>query len=53
MLETELNKVTGGKYVKASEPWGEKVVVSGNVITGQNPASAHKLGEEIVKAIQR
>ncbi|KUI53737.1 Glyoxalase 3 [Cytospora mali] len=51
MMETELGKVSGGKYVKAAEPWGEKVVVSGNVITGQNPASAHKIGEEIIKAL--
>lgn len=52
MMETELGKVSGGKYVKASEPWGEKVVVSGNVITGQNPASAHKIAEELIKALK-
>jgi putative intracellular protease/amidase len=52
MLETELNKVSGGKYVKAAEPWGEKVVVAGNVITGQNPASAHAIGEAVVKALK-
>lgn len=52
MLETKLNEESGGKYVKAAEPWGEKVVVAGNVITGQNPASAHKVGEEIVKALK-
>lgn len=52
MLETKLAEVSGGKYVKAAEPWGEKVVVSGNVITGQNPASAHKIGEEVVKALK-
>lgn len=50
--ETKLNEESGGKYVKAAEPWGEKVVVAGNVITGQNPASAHKVGEEIVKALK-
>lgn len=52
MLEDELAKASGGKFVKAAEPWGEKVVVSGNVITGQNPSSAHKIGEEIIKAIK-
>ncbi|ROV91675.1 hypothetical protein VMCG_09242 [Cytospora schulzeri] len=52
LMETELGKVSGGKYVKAAEPWGEKVVVSGNVITGQNPASAHKIAEEVVKALK-
>lgn len=53
MLETKLAEASGGKFVKAAEPWGEKVVVSGNVITGQNPASAHKIGEEIVKALTK
>ncbi|KAK7734927.1 hypothetical protein SLS53_007704 [Cytospora paraplurivora] len=51
-LETELGKASGGKYVKAAEPWAEYVVVSGNVITGQNPASSHKLGEEVIKALK-
>lgn len=52
MLEDKLAEVSGGKYIKAAEPWGEKVVVAGNVITGQNPSSAHKIGEEIIKAIK-
>lgn len=57
MLETELNKVTGGGYVKADQPWGEKVVVSkvgstgGLLITGQNPASGAGVGKEILKAL--
>lgn len=57
MLETELGRVSGGKYVKADQPWGEKVVVSrtagigGVLITGQNPASATGVGEEILKAL--
>ena len=57
MLETELNRVSGGKYVKADEPWGEKVVVSqvaglgGAVITGQNPASATGVGKAILNAL--
>lgn len=46
----------GGSYVKAAEPWGERVVVDQNsdgiLITGQNPASGHKLGEELLKAIR-
>lgn len=55
-LETELNKVSGGGYVKADEPWGEKVVVSetvlgGALITGQNPASASGVARELLKAI--
>lgn len=51
LLETELNKTSGGKYVKAAEPLGEKVVISGNVITGQNPASAKGVGEAIAKSL--
>lgn len=57
MLETELNKVSGGGYVKADEPWAPKVVVSKTagtgapLITGQNPASATAVGEAILKAL--
>lgn len=41
MLEDSLNKNSGGKYVKADQDWGEKVVVEngGKLITGQNPSS--------------
>lgn len=45
----------GGIYVKADQPWGECVIVDKNAhgvyISGQNPASAKKLGEELLKAI--
>ncbi|CAE6521577.1 unnamed protein product [Rhizoctonia solani] len=41
----------GGKYSKAEKPFGSKVVVDGNVITGQNPASAEDIGEAIWKAL--
>ncbi|KAL4863019.1 hypothetical protein BDV12DRAFT_178016 [Aspergillus spectabilis] len=57
MLEDELRNRSGGKYVKADQPWGEKVVVSkvreygGSIITGQNPASAGGVGAEIAKAL--
>lgn len=57
MLEDELARVTGGRYVKADQPWGEKVVVSkvagsgATLITGQNPASATGVGKEILKAL--
>lgn len=57
MLEDELNRVTGGGFVKAADPWGEKVVVSqtagtgATLITGQNPASAAGVGKEILKAL--
>ena len=56
-LQTELDRVTGGGYVKAEQPWGEKVVVSktatygGTLITGQNPASATGVGKAILQAL--
>ncbi|KAJ7700031.1 class I glutamine amidotransferase-like protein [Mycena rosella] len=37
----------GGKYEKADEAWGVKVVVDGNLYTGQNPASARPLAEVV------
>lgn len=56
MLEDRLNEVSGGGYVKADQPWGEKVVVSKTaggttLITGQNPSSAAGVGKEILKAL--
>jgi putative intracellular protease/amidase len=55
MLETELDKVSGGKYKKADKPWGECVVVSkdGKLITGQNPYSATAMGKALVEAITK
>ncbi|KAL2267246.1 hypothetical protein VTJ83DRAFT_4523 [Remersonia thermophila] len=53
VLEQRLTELVGpaGRYEKAGENWGEKVVVDGKLITGQNPASAKRLAEEIVKAV--
>ncbi|KAK4458075.1 class I glutamine amidotransferase-like protein [Cladorrhinum samala] len=50
-LETKL-KEEGAKYEKAAEAWGEKVVVDGRLVTGQNPASAKGVGEAILKALK-
>jgi putative intracellular protease/amidase len=49
--EDALQKASGGKFVKAAEPWAPKVVVSGRLITGQNPASATGVGEALAKAL--
>lgn len=49
VLEDELQSA-GATFVKA-DPWGEKVVTDGNLITGQNPASARGVGEAIAKAL--
>ncbi|KAJ5334906.1 hypothetical protein N7452_007309 [Penicillium brevicompactum] len=56
MLETELGRVSGGKYVKAAEAWDEKVVIdkttTGSVlITGQNPSSATGVGKAILEVL--
>jgi len=51
LLETEGIKL-GGKYEKADELFGEKIVVDGNLYTGQNPASAKALGEVILAALK-
>ncbi|KAG6006959.1 hypothetical protein E4U21_006578 [Claviceps maximensis] len=50
LLEDELKR-KGAVFQAADEPWGEKVVVDGLLITGQNPASAKGVGEAILKAI--
>jgi len=49
--ENALQKASGGKFVKAAEPWGPKVVVQGKFITGQNPASATGVAEAIATAL--
>jgi putative intracellular protease/amidase len=35
------------------QPWGSFVIEDGRVITGQNPASAHAVGEAIVKQLTK
>lgn len=53
LLEDKLNEASGGRYEKAEQLWGEKVVVArdGKLITGQNPASASGVGTAIYEAI--
>ncbi|QSZ37465.1 hypothetical protein DSL72_008563 [Monilinia vaccinii-corymbosi] len=54
-LETALNEASNGKFEKAAEDWGVKVVVArdGKVITGQNPASASGVGEAILAELRK
>ncbi|KAF9075894.1 ThiJ/PfpI [Rhodocollybia butyracea] len=42
----------GGNYLKA-DAWQPKVVVDGHLITGQNPASARPLAEELLKVFNK
>ncbi|KAI0685022.1 ThiJ/PfpI [Cytidiella melzeri] len=51
LLEDRLTEL-GGKYLKA-EPWKPKVVVDGQLITGQNPASAGPVAKAILEALQK
>jgi putative intracellular protease/amidase len=51
LLEEEFPK-RGARYT-AAPAWGEHVVVSGRLITGQNPTSARGVGEEIVAYFTR
>ena len=50
-LEEELKK-RGAKYGKSSIPFKSHVVEDGNLITGQNPASAAAVGEAVVKRLK-
>ena len=49
-LEKRLGEKSEGGFEKAQD-WGEKVIVDGQVITGQNPASAKGVGEALAKAL--
>ena len=40
----------GGKYSKG-DPWTSHVVVSGNLVTEQNPQSAEAFAQAVVKAL--
>jgi putative intracellular protease/amidase len=53
MLETELNKVSGGKYEKAPTNWESYVVVAkdGRLLTGQNPGSAGDLAKVLLEKL--
>jgi len=55
LLEDALKSKTE-KYEKADEAWAPKVIAttygSGPLITGQNPASAHAIAVELLKAVQ-
>ena len=48
--ETALSKA-GGDYQRSQADWAQKVVVDRELITGQNPASAKAVAEEILKKL--
>ncbi len=45
-------KAEGASYTKALRPFVEKVVVDGNLVTGQNPGSAEGTGKAVVKLLK-
>lgn len=49
MLESKLKE--RGAIFEKSDLWQEHVIVDERLVTGQNPASAKKLGEEVLKLI--
>jgi len=53
MLETELDKISGGKYEKAATNWASHVVVAknGRLLTGQNPGSARDLAKALLERL--
>ena len=42
----------GGNYERSKQDWQAKVVVDRELITGQNPASAIGVAEEILKQLK-
>ena len=50
LLETRLREL--GAEVETAADFTEKVVVDGRVVTGQNPASAAKMADEIVRVVR-
>jgi putative intracellular protease/amidase len=50
MLEDALR--AAGAVYSSTDPWQEKLVVDGRLITGQNPASGGAVGEAIVAALR-
>eukprot|EP00775_Hariotina_reticulata_P013455 gene13455-13581_t len=50
LLEDKLKEL-GGEFVREAD-WAEFVVVDGNLVTGQNPGSARKIGEVLVEQLK-
>ena len=49
LVETVL--AARGATVESAAAWGEHVVVDGNLITGQNPASSRALAEKVLEVL--
>ena len=51
LLDSKLRE--RGAIVKTAPNWTENVVVDGRLVTGQNPASATKLGKEVARLLTK
>jgi putative intracellular protease/amidase len=51
LIEDELRRL-GGRYTSGAD-WNPHVVVDGNLITGQNPASSAGAARKVLEALQR
>jgi len=51
MLEDKLKE--RGATFEGAKPWSEQVVVDGRLVTGQNPASASRLGLQVVEILNQ
>ncbi len=51
-LEAELAKESGGKYLKADQPWLSHVVEDMDLILGQNPASSKATALAVVRKLE-
>ena len=50
LVETVL-KARGATVHSAAQPWGENVIVDGNLISGQNPGSSKALAEKVAEVL--
>lgn len=46
-------KDVGAEYVSPAGPWDAFTVTDQRIVTGANPQSAHKTGEEIVAEFEK
>jgi putative intracellular protease/amidase len=44
-------KARGATVQSAGEAWGSNVVVDGNLVSGQNPASSKALAEKVIEIL--
>ena len=53
LLEDELEKKSGGKFVQSLVPFTSHAVVSERLVTGQNPMSTDAAAEAVIETLER